>query len=99
MLQNCADQRKAAQISLLRTSSEKQTAQHRENLRRNSLGNYKSAALSHQAALDINRALEQLRVIEVIRAGDQRPGGKASEFRYLLSQSENGAEEDAGFDL
>ena len=36
----------------------------------------------------------------LFRAGDQRPGGKASEFRYLLSQSENGAEEDdAGFEI
>ncbi len=86
-------------MGLRGTTSEKHAAQSSEKMRRNSLGNYKSAALSHQAALDINRALEQLRVIEVIRAGDQRPGGKASEFRYLLSQSENGAEEDAGFDL
>jgi hypothetical protein len=31
---------------LLSASSEKQTAQHREKLRKNSLGNYKSAALS-----------------------------------------------------
>jgi hypothetical protein len=52
--------------------------------------------LSYQAAWDINRALEQLRVIEVIRAGDQRPNGKASEFRYLLPQSENCVEKDDG---
>jgi hypothetical protein len=31
-------------IGLIGASSEKQTAQHRENLRKNSLGNYKSAA-------------------------------------------------------
>jgi hypothetical protein len=46
LLQNCATQRRASQISLLSAGSEKQTAQHCENLR-NSLGlNYKSAALN-----------------------------------------------------
>ena len=44
-LQNCATQRSAAQISLVGARSEKQTAQHRENLRKNPLLNYKSAAL------------------------------------------------------
>jgi len=46
--------------------------------------------LSHQAACDINRALERLGVIMIVRVGDLRPNGKASQFRYLLSQSENG---------
>jgi len=46
-LQNCANQRNATTISLLSASSEKQTAQHREKLRKNSLGNYKSAALTN----------------------------------------------------
>jgi hypothetical protein len=36
LLQNCATQRSAAQISLVKTSSAKQTAQHREKLRKNS---------------------------------------------------------------
>ena len=56
--------------------------------------------MSYQAVSDINHTLERLGVIKLVRAGDQRPNGKAAEFRYLLSQSENGAEEEgAGFDL
>jgi len=46
--------------------------------------------LSHQAAYTINLALEQLGVIEIVRIGDKRAGGKASEFRYLLPQTKNG---------
>jgi CHC2-type zinc finger protein len=49
--------------------------------------------LSHQSAYNINLALAQLGVIQVVRAGDPRPNGKATEFRYLLSQSENGEAE------
>jgi hypothetical protein len=52
--------------------------------------------LSHQAAYNINLALARLGVIEIVRVGAACPNGKASEFRYLLSQSENGAEEDDG---
>jgi len=40
--------------------------------------------LSYQAVSNINHALERLGVIKVVRVGDQRPNGKASEFRYLL---------------
>jgi hypothetical protein len=29
-------------------------------------------------------------VLEIIRIGDARPNGKASKFRYLLSQTANG---------
>jgi len=48
----------------------------------------------------MNLVLERLGVIKIVRVGDQRPGGKASKFRYLLAQSENGAEEDdGGFEL
>jgi len=36
----------------------------------------------------------------IVCVGDPRPNGKASKFRYLLSQGENGAEEDdAGFEI
>jgi hypothetical protein len=39
-------------------------------------------------------------VIKIVRVGDARPGGKASEFQYLLSEMENVADEDdEGFDL
>jgi hypothetical protein len=57
--------------------------------------------LSHQMAYYINGALAELGAIEIVRVGDARPnGGKASEFRYLLSQTENVADEaDRGFDL
>jgi hypothetical protein len=41
--------------------------------------------LSHQAAWKINDALAQLGVVEVVRAGDPHPGGRASQFRYLLA--------------
>jgi hypothetical protein len=46
------------------------------------------------SADNINRTLERLGVIKVVRAGDQNPVGKASEFRYFLSQSKNCAEND-----
>jgi len=49
--------------------------------------------LSHQAAWNVNDALAQLGVIEIVRRGDPRSGGKASQFRYLLSQSGNGTTE------
>ena len=35
-------------------------------------------------ASNINHVLARLGVIEIVRVGDVRPGGKASEFRYLL---------------
>jgi hypothetical protein len=47
-------------------------------------------SLSHQKAYSINLALAQLGVIEVVRAGDPRPGGRASYYRYPLPESRNG---------
>jgi hypothetical protein len=47
--------------------------------------------LSHQTAYNINLALARLGVIKIVRAGDSRPGGKASQFRYLLWQTEDRA--------
>jgi hypothetical protein len=44
--QNCAIRRNVAQIHSPRFHSEKQAAQHREKLRKNSLGNYESPALT-----------------------------------------------------
>jgi hypothetical protein len=55
-----------------------------------------SSGLSHRLACDINRAFERLGVIKIVRIGDARPSGKASKFRYLLSQGENGTEDDDG---
>jgi hypothetical protein len=56
--------------------------------------------LCHQTANNINLVLERFGVIKIVRVGDARPNGKASRFRYLLSQGENGAEEDdAGLEL
>ena len=40
-------------------------------------------SLSYQTVSDINHTLERLGVIKLVRVGDQRPNGKASEFRYL----------------
>jgi hypothetical protein len=47
-----------------------------------------SPGLSHQTAHNINLALAELGVIKIVRAGDKRQGGKATEFRYLLPQTE-----------
>jgi hypothetical protein len=56
--------------------------------------------LNYQAVSHINHTLERLGVIKLFRVGDSHPNGKATEFRYLLSQSKNGADEDdRGFEL
>jgi hypothetical protein len=52
--------------------------------------------LSHQTAHNITLVLVQHCVIKIVRVGDKRQGGKATEFRHLLSETENGTEEDAG---
>jgi hypothetical protein len=78
-------------------------ALHRDLSRRSANGLYfltcRDAAkafpgLSHQAAYNINLALAQLGVVEIVHRGDARPtGGRASQFRYLLSQTENAAQQ------
>jgi hypothetical protein len=55
-----------------------------------------SPGLCHQTAYNINLVQERLGGIKIVRVGDARPNGKASKFRYLLPQGENGAEEDDG---
>jgi hypothetical protein len=55
--------------------------------------------LSKSEAAIINNALVQLDVIEIVRPGEQIPDGLASEFRYLLPQTESAGEEDTGLDL
>ena len=42
-------------------------------------------ALSYQQAYNINLALVELDVIEIVRLGDKREGGKATEFRCFLA--------------
>jgi len=78
-------------------------ALHREMSRRVGGGTYflssRDAAkvfpgLCHQTAYNINLVLERLGVIKIVRVGDACPNGKASQFRYLFSQGENGADED-----
>src|SRR5262245_9369716 len=68
-------------------------ALHRELARQSANGTYflscRHAAKIHpslnkDSALIISGALERLGVIKCERVGDPRPGGKASEFRYLL---------------
>ena len=49
-----------------------------------------SPGLSHQKAYNINLALAQLGIVEVVRAGDPHPGGRASYYRYRLPQGRNG---------
>ena len=69
-------------------------ALHRELARQSPSGTYflscRDAAKAHpslnkDSANNINRALAQLGVIEIVRIGAPHPGGNASEFRYLLS--------------
>jgi hypothetical protein len=45
--------------------------------------------LCHQTAHNINLNLAHFGVIEIVRVGDKRPGGRASKFRYLLPQTES----------
>jgi hypothetical protein len=52
------------------------------------------SGLSYQGVSDINHTLERLGVIKLVRAGDQRPNGKASEFRYLLPEGTKGGQAD-----
>jgi hypothetical protein len=68
-------------------------ALHRELARQSANGTYflgcRDTAKAHHtlnkdSANKITRALVQLRAIAFMRVGDARPGGKASEFRYLL---------------
>jgi len=78
-------------------------ALHRELARRSANGIYfltcRDAAkafpgLSHQTAYNINLALAQLEVVEIVHKGDPRPnGGKAAQFQYLLPQTGNAAHE------
>jgi hypothetical protein len=71
----------------------KVAALHRELARQSENGTYflscRDAAKAHHtwnkdSALNINRALARLGVIRFVRVGDAGPGGKASEFCYLL---------------
>jgi hypothetical protein len=48
-------------------------------------------SFSYQLAASINLALARLGVIKIVRTGYQHLNGKASEFRYLLLQTGNGA--------
>jgi len=68
-------------------------ALHRQLAHQSANGTYflscRNAAKAHHglnkdSANTINHALIQLGVIDPVRIGDARPGGKASEFRYLL---------------
>jgi hypothetical protein len=44
--------------------------------------------LSHQTAHNLTLALVRLGVIKIVRPGDKRQSGRATEFRYLLLQAE-----------
>ena len=72
----------------------KVAALHRELARQSANRTYflscRDAARAHHSlnkdsASNINHALVELNVVEFVRVGNARPGGKASEFRYLLS--------------
>jgi len=52
------------------------------------------AGLRYQTAYNINLALAQFGVVEIVRAGDPRPGGKASTYWYLLSETESAEDDD-----
>jgi hypothetical protein len=87
-------------------------ALHRELSRLNANGKYflsyrdasrVSSGLTQQKAHTITFALETLGVIEIVSRGQAHPnGGKAAEFRYLLSEGEDRKSDevqDGGFDL
>lgn len=68
-------------------------ALHRELARQSANGTYflgcRDTAKAHRSlnkdsANNVNRALEQLDAISLVKTGEMRPGGAASEFRYLL---------------
>jgi hypothetical protein len=68
-------------------------ALHRELARQSANGTYflscrdaakAHASLNKDSANQINRALDRLGAIKLVRVGSARPGGDASEFRYLL---------------
>ena len=68
-------------------------ALHRELARQSANGMYflgcRDTAKAHRSlnkdsANNINRALEPLGVLSIVKTGKMRPGGDASEFRYLL---------------
>jgi hypothetical protein len=48
----------------------------------------KIVAAAKAASNNINLALAQVGVIKIVRVGDPRPNGKASQFRYLLHVAE-----------
>ena len=69
-------------------------ALHRQLSHQSSTGTYflgcRDAAKAHSqlnkdSANTINNALDRLGVIRLVKIGEQRPGGKASEYQYLLS--------------
>ena len=84
-------------------------ALHRELSRLSANGahflSYRDAAkacvgLSHQQAHDITGALVRAGVIKIVKKGKAGlNSGKATEFRYLLPQSETPSEEDVGSEL
>jgi hypothetical protein len=47
--------------------------------------------LTHQKANKVNRALARLHVIKIVHVGDERPNGKATEFRNLLPDTAKAA--------
>ena len=68
-------------------------ALHRELARQSANGTYflscrdaakAHASLNKDSANQINRALDRLGAIKLVHLGSARPGGDASEFRYLL---------------
>jgi len=50
--------------------------------------------LSYQLANEINRSLDRLGVIQIVRVGAARRNGNATEFRYLLAQTNHPSQED-----
>jgi len=79
-------------------------ALHRDLSRRSANGTYFATCrdtakafpgLSHQTAYNINLALTQVGVTEIVDRGDARPTrGRASQFRYLLADADTRLNED-----
>jgi CHC2 zinc finger len=46
--------------------------------------------LCHQTAYNINLNLAHFGIIAILRVGDSRPGGRASQYRYILPENDQG---------
>jgi hypothetical protein len=96
----------APKKSRLIAALHRELSRHSEQKDKTYFLSYRDAAkvcdgLSHQEAHTVTLSLASVGVIKIVSKG--KPGlnsGEAAEFRYLLAQSENGAQgDDADFEI